>query len=392
MILGIEDLKLETIVACLTPPGRAAVAVLAVDGPRAWEAVRPLFRTRSGAEWPAEVEPGRFGLGRLGDAVADEVVLTVRRGGPSPGLELHCHGGRTNVRFLLDLLAGRGLRVCDWREFLRRTETDALRAAAAVALAEAPTVRTAAVLLDQYQGAFAAALDGVLTALGRGDVDAAAAGLDALTRYAPLGARLTRPWRVVVAGPPNVGKSSLVNALAGYQRSIVTPTPGTTRDVVTTRLALDGWPVELADTAGLRETTDALESQGVRRAREAAESADLCLWLLDASAPLPSPAATRTDGTAQWVVNKIDLPTAWNPDELLGAVRVSARTGAGLAALCDAVSRRLVPDPPPAGAAVPFTPALAEGAVAARESLRLGRPDEAGRTVTALRATAGGVP
>ena len=107
-----------------------------------------------------------------------------------------------------------------------------------------------------------------------------------LARYAPLGRRLTAPWRVVVAGPPNVGKSSLVNALAGYQRSIVAPTPGTTRDVVTTRLAIDGWPVELADTAGVREATDALETQGVRLAREATAAADLCLWVLDASARL----------------------------------------------------------------------------------------------------------
>ncbi len=105
------------------------------------------------------------------------------------------------------------------REFCRRTEPDPLRAAAAVALAEAPTVRTAAILLDQYHGALAAALDAVAAALDRGDIGEASAGLDALVRYAPLGRRLTAPWRVAVAGPPNVGKSSLVNALAGYQRA-----------------------------------------------------------------------------------------------------------------------------------------------------------------------------
>jgi tRNA modification GTPase len=372
----------DTLAACLTPPGQAAVATLAVDGPRAWEAVRPLFRTRSGAELLAAPAAGRFLLGRLGGEVGDEVVLTVKRLGPSQRLELHCHGGRANVRFLLDLLAGRGLRVCDWREFLRRTEPDPLRAAAAVALADAPTARTAAILLDQYNGAFAAALDAVTAALDRGDVNAASADLDALARYASLGRRLTVPWRVAVAGPPNVGKSSLVNALAGYQRAVVAPTPGTTRDVVTTRLAIDGWPVELADTAGVRDAADALESQGVRLARAAAAAADLCLWLLDASAPLAWP---EPEMTAMLVVNKTDLPPAWDPAEAPGAVRISARTGAGLPELCDALSRRLVPDPPPAGAAVPFTAALAEGVVAAREPLRRGRPDEARRVLEALR-------
>ena len=384
----------DTLVACLTPPGQGAVATLAVCGPRAWEAVRPLFRPRSGAELPAEPQPGRFLLGRLGGEVADEVVLTVKRGGPSNGgeatsplLELHCHGGRANVRFLLDLLAARGLRVCDWREFLRRTEPDPLRAAAAVALAEAPTVRTAAILLDQYHGAFAAALDAVTAALDRGDVNAASAVLDALARYAPLGRRLTAPWRVAVAGPPNVGKSSLVNALAGYQRSIVAPTPGTTRDVVTTRLAIDGWPVELADTAGVREATDVLEMQGVRMARETTADADLCLWVLDASAPAGQafPSDRQTGKPDLRVVNKIDLPPAWDLAEAPGAVHVSARTGAGLAELCAAVGRRLVPDPPPAGAAVPFTAALAEGVLAAQGFLRLGQTDEVRRAVDSLR-------
>src|SRR5271165_3324094 len=92
-----------TYVACLTPPGQGAVATVAVDGPRAWDAVRPLFRTRSGAEPPTAPLQGRFLLGRVGGVVADEVVLAIRRMGPSQRLELHCHGGRAAVRFLLDL-------------------------------------------------------------------------------------------------------------------------------------------------------------------------------------------------------------------------------------------------------------------------------------------------
>ncbi len=331
--------------------------------------MRPLFRPRSGAELPAQPQPGRFLLGRLGGEIADEVVLTVQRGGATPLLELHCHGGRANVRFLLELLAARGLRVCDWREFLRRTEPDPLRAAAAVALTEAPTVRTATILLDQCAGAFAAALDAVTAALDRGDANAASAALDGLARHAPLGRRLTAPWRVAVAGPPNVGKSSLVNALAGYQRSIVAPTPGTTRDVVTTRLAIDGWPVELADTAGVRDATDALEMQGVRMAREASADADLCLWVLDASAPAGQavPPDRQTGKLDLRVVNKIDLPPAWDLAEAPGAVHVSARTGAGLAEL---LRRRR----PPAGS----RPAAKRGGRAVHRRPRRGRAGRAG--------------
>jgi tRNA modification GTPase len=372
----------ETLATCLTPPGQGAIAALAVDGPRAWECVRPLFRTRCGVEVPVEPRPGRFLVGRLGEQVADEVVLTVKRVGPWQRLELHCHGGRANVTFLLDLLAGRGVRVCAWREFLRLTESDRLHAAALIALADAPTARTAAILLDQVNGAFAAALDAVTAAVDRGDQAAALKQLEVLARYAPLGGRLTAPWRVAILGAPNVGKSSLANALAGYQRSIVSPTPGTTLDVVTTRLAFDGWPVELVDTAGVRETAEGLEAEGVRRAREAGADADLRLWVLDASAPPRWPEAGLDVAP---VVNKIDLQPAWDAAKAPGAVRVSARTGAGLAELCAALSRRLVAEPPPAAAAVPFTLALCQGVISALGLLRGARTDEARAVVAFLR-------
>jgi tRNA modification GTPase len=175
---------------------------------------------------------------------------------------------------------------------------------------------------------------------------------------------VTRPWGVVIAGAPNVGKSSLVNALAGYQRSIVAATPGTTRDVVTTRIALDGWLIELADTAGLRKEAEALEEQGVERAKAAATNADLLLWVLDGSAPAVWP--SDAIGAVQYVVNKSDLPSAWKLERAETAVRVSAKTGAGLAELCASLVSRLVPDPPPSGAAVPFTAELDDRIVEAR--------------------------
>jgi tRNA modification GTPase len=345
--------------------------------------VRPLFRTRAGKELAAPPDSGRFLLGRLGGDSSDEVVLAVKRLTPFPLLEIHCHGGRAVVRLLLGLLEGHGIAVCDWRDFLRRTEADPLRAAAAAALAEAPTARTAAILLDQYRGALAAALDAVTAALDGGDDASAAACLAELARRSALGRRLTTPWRVAVTGPPNVGKSSLVNALAGYRRSVVAATPGTTRDVVTARLAIDGWPVELIDTAGVRDAAEALEAEGVAKARAAAASADLRLWVLDASAPPVWPDAAA--GAVRPVVNKTDLPAAWDLDEAAGAVRVSARTGEGLEALCAALSGWLVPEPPPAGVAVPFTAGLADGVAEAARLLAAGRRDESRQVVAALR-------
>jgi tRNA modification GTPase len=155
-----------------------------------------------------------------------------------------------------------------------------------------------------------------------------------------------------------------MNALAGYTRSIVAPTPGTTRDVVTARLAIDGWPVEMIDTAGLREAPAALEQAGIERARAALQGADLRFWILDGSAEPVFP-----DDEEKWhfIINKVDLSAAWDWQRVPVASRVSARTGAGLPELCQTLSRSLVPEPPAAGEAVPCLPAQIAWVRAARE-------------------------
>jgi tRNA modification GTPase len=331
------------------------------------------------------VEPvaGRFWLGQAGGEMADEVVIAVKRTEPVPWLEMHAHGGQEVVHFLSDLLREQDLQPCTWEEFLRQTDADALRVAATIALTQAVTVRTAGILLDQQQGALAKAFDAITQTLEQSDNAKAAEQLRHLLRYAAVGQRLTQPWRVVVAGAPNVGKSSLVNALAGYPRSIVAETPGTTRDVVTTRIALDGWLIELADTAGQRTEAEALEELGIRQAQATAVRADLCLWVVEAAAPpvWPSQPLERV----QFVVNKCDLATNWNKKTAPDAVWVSARTGAGLAALSARVIARLVSDPPPAGAAVPFAARLCAGTEEALRNLSVGNGAEARRVVLSLR-------
>ncbi len=379
-----------TLTACLTPPGTAAIAALAVRGPRAWAVVRALFRPTSGRALPAEPEASRFWLGKLGEegrGGSDEVVLAVKRGGPSPWLELHCHGGREVVRLLQEVLAAGGAEVCPWEELERRTADGPVRAEALAALTRAATPRTAAILLDQYHGAFDRAIETVRGALRAGDLAGAGRLLGELAAWASLGRHLTEPWRVVMAGAPNVGKSSLVNALAGYRRSVVAAVPGTTRDVVTVRVALDGWPVELADTAGWREGAGALESAGINLARAAAADADLCLWVLDGSAePVwPGPNLRRT----HYVLNKVDLPPAWELERAPGAIRVSARTGAGVGELVAAVANWLVPKSPPPGAAVPFTPELCRRVGEAQHGCSTGAGGEAERLLEGFRADRG---
>jgi tRNA modification GTPase len=373
-----------TYAACLTPPGAAAIATLALHGPQAWPLACELFRPLADTVWPPSPPvAGRFWLGRLCEQsngpTVDEVVLTLRQLTPVPCVEIHCHGGREVVRWLLELLAARSVQICSWQDFTRLTTPDPLQSAAAIALADAPTIRTAGILLDQLNGALGRALAAVRAALERNDLAEADRLLGEILRFADVGRHLTIPWRVAVLGAPNVGKSSLINALAGYQRSVVAPTPGTTRDVVTTRIAVDGWPIELADTAGLRDSAEELEGQGIDRARRAARESDLCLWLLDITAP---PMWPDTDILqARLVLNKIDVPAAWDLNQAPEAVRVSARTGEGMADLCRALADWLVPEPPPVGAAVPFTAELTIMIDEARRHCTLGRTDEARRII-----------
>jgi tRNA modification GTPase len=227
--------------------------------------------------------------------------------------------------------------------------------------------------LDQYHGALSRAVRSAIDAIEDADWGQARDILNGLLRYHELGLHLTRPWRVVLAGAPNVGKSSLINALSGYDRAIVSPQPGTTRDVVTTTTAIAGWPVQLADTAGLRETTDELESAGVALAADALRDADLVIAVEDITSTgrtvgVSPPAQSRVI----YVLNKVDLLDV-SARQAIGAgaaIATSAITGDGLADLVAAIARALVPASPAAGAAVPFTVEQVAGLETARAAVQ----------------------
>ncbi len=404
-------------VAILTPPGRGAVATISVTGPQAASHVASLFRAAAGrplADFPC----GRIVFGRWAPSgEAGEEIVVCRRA--TDEVEIHCHGGRLAARTIVDSLVAGGTEEIPWQDLAGRQAADHIEAETRVALAAARTERAAAVLLDQLRGALRSSLTEAVTHIRRGNTAEAAVILRDLEKRADVGLHLTEPWRVVLTGRPNVGKSSLINAILGFERCIVHAEPGTTRDVVTAHTALDGWPVELADTAGLRDGRDEIEIAGVQRARQQLQQANLIVLVFNVSAPWISADESLL---AEWpgaVVahNKCDLvspqrerascrtalpgrpdgpegPSYGNNlsaeavaapprDRPLGLM-VSAAEGFGIDTLVHEVARRLVPEPPGPGTAVVFTQPQIQAVRAARAALAVGNDDEAVSLLTGL--------
>ena len=352
---------METYARIMTAEGRGAIAVVRVWGRGAVAVVDRVFRPARGKPM-AGTRAGRLRLGRAGHGLGDEVVA-VRLDAATPIVEIQCHGGSEAVRSVVAALEAAGARPWIGGEAEPGHEpgpaADPIAAQALADLPHAPTLRTAEILLDQAQGALGRDLErlrhdtrlGTEPTLGR---------LDALIGRGSVGLRLLTGWKVVISGRPNVGKSRLFNAMTGFARAIVDPTPGVTRDVVTFRTAFGGWPVELADTAGIRETADVIESQGIARTRREQQDADLALIVLDRSEPLQTidRELIAANSGALLVVNKSDLPPTWDPGTVFAGsstvATVSAERGEGLEELIAAIVGRLVPAPPTPGDAVPF--------------------------------------
>ncbi len=298
---------------------------------------------------------GRVVFGRWGiDAVEEVVVCLI----DDETLEIHCHGGAAAASRILADCSQAGCRVVNWNEMVRIAQ-GMLEAELLEALSRATTLRTAEILLEQSNGLLRAELESLAHESEREQL---VARIAALLRWADFGLHLTRPRKVVLAGRPNVGKSSLTNAILGYTRSIVFDQPGTTRDVVTATTAIDGWPIEFSDTAGLREGSEPLEAAGIERARGALAEADLTILLIDISQPANDEdrALLTALPTAIVVAHKCDLPQWVGPDAWADELastwqRVSSETGEGVDAILRAVSARLVPEIPPAGTALPVT-------------------------------------
>jgi tRNA modification GTPase len=343
-----------TTVVVLTPPGRGAIATIQVTGADSLHLVSKHFQP-AGRRALDRRGLGQLLFGRWDAPEGDEVVVCRR---DPKCVEIHCHGGRMAPQAIVESLLADGCRPMEWDQWIAEYEVDRTRSAARIALASAGTLRAATILADQFGGALRRAIDALRHDLAEGRIREAQARVDRLLAAGRVGAHLLEPWRVVLAGWPNVGKSSLINALLGYRRVIVYDQPGTTRDVVTAGAAFDGWPVELADTAGLCASDDPLEAAGVARAREQLARADLVVLVFAADQPWRSDDETLL---AEWpqalvVHSKCDVAAANTGRGRPPGARTSAVTGEGIAALERELVTRLVPAAPSSGQAVPFQP------------------------------------
>jgi tRNA modification GTPase len=345
------DSTMSLRVVHLTPPGRGALACVLVEGPGAADLVQTLVQTKSGRPL-ADLPDDNLIVGHFNDVNGEEIVL--RRRNPH-SVELHCHGGYAAAAMIEETLHQQGCQVITWQQWISESQTDPISAAALAALADAPTQRTAGILLDQYHGALRRAFNAIEQDIKEKNFASARSRVESLVAHISLGSHLTIPWRVVVAGPPNAGKSSLINALVGFQRSIVHHTPGTTRDAVTATTAMDGWPVELCDTAGLHAGAQGIEKAGVDLARQRISDADLVILIFDltSSWSLSDQALADSFPNALTVHNKVDLKYA--KDNRPTGLYTSAQSGAGMDELIKNIANRLVPVSPPPAAAVPFT-------------------------------------
>ncbi|MCC9607116.1 50S ribosome-binding GTPase [Blastopirellula sp. JC732] len=372
----------ETIAALITPGGRSAIATIVVAGPKAGSAVDRHFFPL-GKKQASTCQIGDILVGHWRDSAEDAGEELVVSRTAADRIEVHCHGGIAAFRRILNHLVAAGCREIAWSDYAHQSESSPIAAAARIALADARTSRTAGYLLDQYNGALEAELTAILGLLDAQQTSDAQLRLQSLLATANFGMHLTKPWKVVIAGRPNVGKSSLINALVGYERAIVFDQPGTTRDAVTAAAAFDGWPVELADTAGLRESDDAIEREGVARARKLQSAADLILLALDQSAPWTDEDQQLLAAYPNAIVihNKSDLPADESSQRPAG-LKVSAQRGDGIEQLNTMIGHTLVPTPPLHG-----TPLLFTGEqVAAVQQAAAQRPDAAIQTLRTLLA------
>lgn len=354
--------KQPTHLCQLTARGRGAVAVIGIRGPDAVQLVENHFRAVSGRSL---VESP---LGRIvyGDCVGEDLIVCRTA---EQEVEVHCHGGFQSPERIIETLTSTGAQIVDLRQWLADGIRSAIQVEARLSLAEALTQRAANHLLSQLHGSLERKLQAIGSMLSGGEVETACQEMSVLLDWKEFGLHLTRPWQVAIAGAPNVGKSSLINAIVGYERAIVYDMPGTTRDVVSATTALDGWPVRFSDTAGMRQSIEEIEVEGIALASEQLEQADLTLWLLDASElTLDAPQTAAEIATAQAVavgavlddkrllvvVNKIDLTAP--PESLSGDYHaISAATGADIGDLLATVIGKLVPRVPALDEPIPFS-------------------------------------
>ena len=397
----------DTIAAIATGQVLSAIGIVRISGPETLAVLDRVFTPLSGSAMSLRPDR-RLILGRLtavDGGVLDVCLATVSRGPNSytgeDTAELQCHGSPVVLRHALESLFAAGARQAKAGEFTRRAflngRMDLTQAEAVIDLIDAETAKAAENAAAQLDGAVSRKTDGIyeeLTAICshyhavldypdediepfaleqyRAVMISAVDKLSALLATFQRGDILKNGVRCAILGRPNVGKSSLLNALLGYDRAIVTNIPGTTRDTIEEKAVVGGVLLRLLDTAGLRETEDVVEQMGVERSLAAAKSAELVLAVLDGSRPLEEEdesvlAAAKAAPKAILLRNKADMPALWERED---ALSISARTGEGLSALEDAVKALFPPEENAAVGEVLTNPRQADAVRRALEYVR----------------------
>ena len=373
----------DTISAVATAPGVGAVGIVRVSGPEAYQVADEMF-SPFGDKCVRDLPAGRvvYGQVRDGDTLVDEALLLTFRAPHSytaqDVVEFQTHGGPAVLRKVLDLTVKHGARLARPGEFTLRAylndridllqaesvlnlvnaQSDSARRSAALGLSKALSGQLGLIQSDitrvygNIQAMFDYPDEGVPEAESSEPLQRALARVETLLATAQAGRIAQQGAKLALVGKPNAGKSSLLNALLGYERSIVSDIPGTTRDYLEAPLTLEGVPITAVDTAGIRDTADVIEASGVAAAKEIAANADLTLFLLDVSQPLSEEDRATLTGLEPsrtlLVASKSDLPPAWSETFEQPLYPVSTLTGEGIDALKTAIREALIGD---AGAA-----------------------------------------
>ena len=365
----------DTIAAVATPPGRGGIGVIRISGPRAIGIAETLCRR----QFQARHATLSWFLAADGERLDQGLVLVFNGDGSftgEPVAELHGHGGPMVLRRIMHAVLALGARIARPGEFSERAflngRMDLAQAEAVADLIASGSEAAARGAVQSLSGTFSRAVEALAEQLralrvlveaqidfpdeeldledvlfSRSEFESLTRGVENLLGKARRGARLGQGATVAIVGPPNAGKSSLLNALSEDEVAIVTPIPGTTRDLLKVDLVIQGLPIRLIDTAGLRETEDPIEQEGIRRARQALQNADLVVEVEDLTCPpdqrLPG---TWLEGVASTlrVGNKLDMAPGRE-----ALVNVSALTGAGIKQLEAAILERLEYQPDSSG-------------------------------------------